>query len=159
MVRSVSLDPVLMRRDWLSAYDFTTERGARFLGDYARASDPFAHIGEQTVSVQVTSVVRASDRSFQVKWTETAYERASLDGTSHWTGILTLVTRVPTSADVLRRNPLGIYVDAIDWSRELEPAPASGAKPASAPSPTAPVMQPSAVPTAIQPTLSPETRP
>jgi hypothetical protein len=27
-VRSISLDPVLMRRDWLSAYDFTTERGA-----------------------------------------------------------------------------------------------------------------------------------
>jgi type IV secretion system protein VirB5 len=26
-VRSISLDPVLMRRDWLSAYDFTTERG------------------------------------------------------------------------------------------------------------------------------------
>jgi type IV secretion system protein VirB5 len=109
--------------------------------------------------VQVTSVVRASDSSFQVKWTETAYERGSQDGTSHWTGILTLVTRVPTSADVLRRNPLGIYVDAIDWSRELEPAAASGAKPASAPSPAVPVMQPSTVSTAIQPTLSPETRP
>jgi type IV secretory pathway TrbF-like protein len=71
-VRSVSLDPVLMRRDWLSAYDFTTRRGAIFLGDYARAADPFGQIGNKTVSVQVTSVVRASDRSFQVKWIETA---------------------------------------------------------------------------------------
>jgi type IV secretion system protein TrbF len=66
-VRGVSLDPVLMRRDWLSAYDFATTRGSQFLGDYARAADPFAKIGERTVSVQVTSVVRASDRSFQVK--------------------------------------------------------------------------------------------
>src|SRR5580765_2717623 len=41
-VRSVSLDPVLMRENWLSAYDFATARGARFLGDYARQSDPFA---------------------------------------------------------------------------------------------------------------------
>jgi type IV secretion system protein VirB5 len=73
-VRGVSLDPVLMRRDWLSAYDFTTTRGSQFLGDYARAADPFAKIGERTVSVQVTSVVRASDRSFQIKWTETAFE-------------------------------------------------------------------------------------
>src|SRR4051812_34335507 len=36
-VRSVSLDPVLMRRNWLSAYDFVTTRGARFLNQYARS--------------------------------------------------------------------------------------------------------------------------
>ncbi|MCJ2186659.1 conjugal transfer protein TrbF [Novosphingobium beihaiensis] len=125
-VRSVSLDPVLMRKDWLSAYDFTTRRGARFLDGYARATDPFARIGEHTVSVQVTSVVRASDRSFQIKWAETAYDRGIQAGTAHWTGILTILTRPPKSADALRRNPLGIYVDAIDWSREIEPAaPAS----------------------------------
>jgi type IV secretion system protein VirB5 len=69
-VRSVSLDPVLMRRDWLSAYDFATDRGARFLSAYAKEADPFGKIGARTVSVQVTSVVRASERSFQVKWTE-----------------------------------------------------------------------------------------
>ena len=135
-VRSVSLDPVLMRRDWLSAYDFATKRGARFLGDYARGADPFAHIGERTVSVQVTSVVRASDRSFQVKWEETVFDRGARAGTSRWTGILTIVSRPPASADELRRNPLGIYVDAIDWSRELEPAatpPAPAATPATPP--------------------------
>ncbi len=119
-VRSVSLDPVLMRRDWLEAYDFATKRGAQFLGDYARSAAPFANLGERTVSVQVTSVVRASDKSFQVKWTETAYERGSQSGTGRWTAILTTVTRPPVSADVLRKNPLGIYVDAIDWSRELD---------------------------------------
>lgn len=120
-VRSTSLDPVLMRRAWLSAYDFSTERGARTLGDYARQAKPFARIGERTVMIQVTSVVRASDRSFQVKWVETAFERGTVAGTARWTAILTIVTTPPTSADTLRRNPLGIYVDAIDWSRELEP--------------------------------------
>ena len=121
-VRSISLDPVLMRQAWLSAYDFTTRRGAAFLGDYARRADPFAQVGERTVSVQVTSVVRASDKSFQVKWIETAYERGAQTGTSHWTAILTVVMTPPWSADILRKNPLGIYVDAIDWSQELEPA-------------------------------------
>lgn len=132
-VRQISLDPVLMRRDWLSAYAFATDRGARFLDDYARAADPFARIGQRTVSVQVTSVVRASDRSFQVKWTETIYERGSEAASSQWTGILTIVTKPPVSADTLRKNPLGIYVDAIDWSRELE-APVV-TTPARAPSP------------------------
>jgi type IV secretion system protein VirB5 len=133
-VRGVSLDPVLMRADWLGAYDFATRRGAQFLDDYARAANPFALVGERTVSVQVTSVVRASDRSFQVKWTETAYERGSQAGRSNWTAILTVVTKPPGTADVLRKNPLGLYVDAIDWSRELDvpgPAPAPATPPAS----------------------------
>lgn len=133
-VRQVSLDPVLMRANWLSAYDFATQRGSIFLGDYARIADPFAHVGTRTVSVQVTSVVRASDRSFQVKWIETAYERGSQAGASHWTAILTVVLKTPATTDVLRKNPLGLYVDAINWSRELEvPAPA----PVVAPSPAA----------------------
>jgi type IV secretion system protein VirB5 len=121
-VRSVSLDPVLMRADWLSAYDFTTRRGAAFLGDYARAADPFGHVGERTVSVQVTSVIRMSGQSFQVKWIETAYQRGNQTGMSHWTAILSVVTKSPTDADTLRKNPLGLYVDAIDWSQELESA-------------------------------------
>lgn len=119
-VRSISLDPVLMRENWLSAYDFVTDRGAQFLGQYARAADPFGQVGVRTVSVQVTSIVRASERSFQVKWTETAYERGSLAGTSRWTAILSVVVRPPSSAEALRKNPLGLNVEAIDWSRELD---------------------------------------
>lgn len=136
-VRSVSLDPVLMRRDWLEAYDFATKRGAQFLGEYARAASPFANVGERTVSVEVTSVIRASDKSFQVKWTETAFERGSQAGVSRWTAILTTVSRPPASAEVLRKNPLGVYVDAIDWSRELDTAPSSPAQPAAQPAPPA----------------------
>lgn len=119
-VRSRSLDPVLMRENWLSAYDFATERASLFLGEYARTANPFADLGRRTVSVQVTSVVRASDSSFQVKWTEQAYERGSLTSTSRWTAILTVKMQPPRSADMLRKNPLGLYVDAIDWSRELD---------------------------------------
>lgn len=119
-IRTVSLDPVLMRHSWLEAYDFVTRRGGQAIGDYARTANPFADLGDRTVSVEVTSVVRASDLSFQVKWTETAYDHGATSGTSHWTAILTIVRQAPANADVLRKNPLGIYVDAIDWSRELE---------------------------------------
>lgn len=135
-VRSIGLDPVLMRQNWLAAYDFATARAARFLGAHARSADPFGMVGTRSVSVQVTSVIRASDRSFQVAWTESEFERGSLARTSRWTAILTIVERPPTSAEALRKNPLGLYVDAIDWSRELEtvapPAP-SATRPAPQP--------------------------
>lgn len=119
-VRGVSLDPVLVRKAWLQAYDFASERGALHLNAYARERQPFARIGDRTVAVQISSVLRASDRSFQVKWTENEYERGARTGTSRWTAILTISRHRPISVDRLRRNPLGIYVDAIDWSRELD---------------------------------------
>lgn len=119
-IRGRSLDAVLMRENWLQAYDFASKRGAIFLGEYARSANPFAEVGDKTVAVQVTSVVRASPTSFQIKWSERAYERGSLAGTSRWTAIVTVVLKPPKDADTLRRNPLGLYVDAIDWSRELD---------------------------------------
>lgn len=132
-VRSVSLDPVLMRSNWLSAYDFVTGRGGRFLNNYARSAQPFKQVGERTVSVQVTSVVRASERSFQVKWVETTFERGEVSAVSRWTAILSVVVSPPKSAGELRKNPLGLRIDSIDWSRELDPeeAPAPESLPGS----------------------------
>ena len=166
-IRSKSLDAVLMRENWLSAYDFATDRGALFLGEYARSANPFADVGTRTVSVQVTSVVRASDSSFQVKWTESHYERGSLASTSRWTAILNVQLRPPRSADMLRRNPLGLYVDAIDWSRELDapvqapaatPPPADASAPAVSPAsiPQGSPLSPAPEPEAGNQTLSPE---
>jgi type IV secretion system protein TrbF len=125
-VRSLSIDPVLVRRNWLEAYDFATGRGALFLTEYARANDPFEAVGTRSVSVQVTSVVRASDTSFQVKWTEQSFERGSLAGTERWTAILTIVIQPPRTAEAVRKNPLGIHVNGIAWSRELDAANVSG---------------------------------
>lgn len=143
-VRTISLDPVLMRQNWLEAYDFVTPRGARFLGDYARSADPFGEIGTRTISVQVTSVVRASDRSFQVKWIESVFERGNLATTSHWTAMISVEVRPPSSAETLRKNPLGLYVDGIDWSQELD-ASTPAASPTQA-NPAAPPQAPRDIP-------------
>lgn len=158
-VRSVSLDPVLMRQNWLSAYDFATDRGARFLNEHARSANPFGELGSRTISVQVTSVVRASDRSFQVKWIETEHERGELVGTSRWTAILSITVKPPKSADTLRKNPLGLYVDAIDWSREFDSAPQQSTSPGTShqprprPGPSLPLGSP------LDPNLGRETDP
>ncbi len=119
-VRSLSLDPIVVRRNWLEAYDYATDHGALFLNQYAQVNDPFKAVGERTVSVQITSVVRASDNSFQVKWTEQIFEHDALARTEHWTAILSVVTKQPTTAEILNKNPLGLYVNGVNWSRELD---------------------------------------
>ena len=119
-VRSISSDPIIVRQDWLAAYDFATDKAALFLNDHAKKNDPFAQIGRRSVSVQITSVVRASDASFQVKWIEQVFERGTWTRTEHWTAILSVITQPPRTAEQLRKNPLGLFVNAIDWSRELD---------------------------------------
>ncbi|MDX8495096.1 conjugal transfer protein TrbF [Mesorhizobium sp. VK22B] len=118
-VRSIAADPIIVRQNWLRAYEWTTDQGAAALNDYARANEPFSKVGKQQVAVEVSSVIRASADSFRVAWTERRYENGQLSTTERWTAILTIVLQPPRDAERLRANPLGIYVNAINWSREM----------------------------------------
>lgn len=120
-VRALPLDPIVVRQDWLEAYDYATDRGAAALNEYARTNDPFAKVGRQSVAVEITSVVRASPGSFQVRWIERRYENGALAATERWTAILSIVLQPPANEAQLRKNPLGIYVNGLNWSRELGP--------------------------------------
>lgn len=117
-VRQVPADPIVLRQNWLRAYDFATDRGAVALNDHARVNDPFAQVGDTQISIEISSVIRASDTSFRVAWIERRYENGQLATTERWTAILTVVIQPPRDAERLRANPLGVYVHAINWSRE-----------------------------------------
>ena len=118
-VRSIPADAIIVRQNWLRAYEFTTQGGALALNDYARANDPFTKVGKQQVAIEVSSVIRASPDSFRVAWIERRYQDGSLAATERWSAILTIVVQTPRDAEKLRANPLGIYVNAINWSKEL----------------------------------------
>jgi len=123
-VRSLSIDPVVVRQNWLDAYDYTTERGAATLNEYARTNDPFSRVGQTTIAIDITSVVRVSESSVQARWVERTYTNGALTNTERWTAILSLAIKQPRDEARLRKNPLGIFVDGLNWSREL--ANASG---------------------------------
>jgi type IV secretion system protein VirB5 len=118
-VRGIPADPVVLRQNWLDAYNYVTDKGALALNDYARTSDPFSKVGKNQVSVDVASVIRASDSSFRVEWTERHYIDGALASTERWSAILTIALQMPTDADRLKKNPLGVYVHALNWSKEL----------------------------------------
>ena len=126
-VRGLSIDPIVVRQNWLDDYDYTTDKGAAVLNDYARTNDPFARIGKESVTVQITSVVRASESSFNVRWTERRYVNGAAAGQARWTAVVSIVLQTPRTEDRLRKNPLGIYVNGLSWSRELDTS--EGAQP------------------------------
>jgi len=118
-VRSLPIDPIVLRENWLEAYNYVTPRGAGLLNEFAHTRDPFARVGRESVAIETTSIVRASDSSFQIRWIERDYLNGTLKSTQRWNDILSIILRPPSNEETIRKNPLGIYVDALDWTREL----------------------------------------
>src|SRR3546814_19019831 len=48
-------------------------------------------------------------------------------GLERWTAVVSIVLQPPRTEERLRKNPLGIYVNGLSWSRELDSS--EGAKP------------------------------
>lgn len=118
-VRSVSIDPVVVRENWLRAYDYATDRGAMALNDYARDNDPFKDVGRRSVTVDVGSVVRATDTSFEIRWSEKTYASGQFEKQERFTAHLTIIMSPPRTAEALHKNPLGLYVHGVNWSKDL----------------------------------------
>ena len=118
-VRARPADAIVLKQNLEAAYDFTTSEGTAALNDYARQSDPFAELAETQVAVDIKTVVRASADSFRIEWAERRYDHGQLSATTRWSAILTVVVKTPTDAETLSRNPLGLYVHALNWSQDL----------------------------------------
>jgi type IV secretion system protein TrbF len=118
-VRALSIDPIVVRSNWLHAYDFVTEQGADALNEYARQVDPFTKVGMITVTAEVTSVVRASGEAFEARWKEETFENSAMMKTERFTGVFTIVFKSPGTTDMIKKNPLGLYIRAFNWSHDL----------------------------------------
>jgi len=77
------------------------------------------HAAKRSVSVDIASIVRSSDDSFDVRWRETTYLSGVQQDQQTYTAVLSIVIDPPRDEATLHRNPLGIYVHGINWSRDL----------------------------------------
>ena len=52
-------------------------------------------------------------------WVERTFEGGALKDTRRLTGLFSLVITSPRTVDAVRKNPLGIYVHAFNWSQDV----------------------------------------
>jgi type IV secretory pathway TrbF-like protein len=117
--RSKSIDPIVIRDNWTGAYQFVIGQAIGQLNDYAKTHDPFANAGQQAVTVQVVSVLQRSPSTYQVQWREATYDQGATTSTANWTGLFTIKIQPPKTEAEVRANPLGVYITAFQWSRDL----------------------------------------
>jgi len=118
-IRSLSTDAVVVRAKWARAYAMVTDHGAETLNAYAGNPGRFTPIGARAVIAKVTSVIRASDDSFEIHWNESSFENEAPAKNERFTAIITVVLKAPDSEKPLGKNPCGVYVHNINWSHDV----------------------------------------
>ena len=122
-LRTVTTDGVAQRKaiDHVYSHIANNSPAMSFVSDFYRANQPFERAQNETVGVEVRSVLPTSDRTFEVDWIETARDLyGNVKTTERWKGTFTIAVNTPTDERIARVNPLGLYVVSANWSRVLQ---------------------------------------
>jgi type IV secretion system protein VirB5 len=115
-IRTLPSDPVVLRQQWRRAYGMVTPRGGALLTALNRDHAPESKVGKQMVTVALERALPVSDRSYEVRWTETTFgAQGETLGTTHRSGMFQVKACPPTTAEALRANPLGVCIDTFAW--------------------------------------------
>jgi type IV secretion system protein TrbF len=117
LVRSLPTDGVVLRENWLEAYEFLTPQAAAQLTEIARRDDPFLSLGRVGRTVYIRSIIARSDRSYEVSWIERSTNGSGANDGEAFSGVFTVTTRPPRTADDIAINPLGLLISDFSWSR------------------------------------------
>lgn len=122
-VRSVPLDQVVIKQNWLKAYSFMRSEASGLLNEITEKDEdsPLKKIGKLAVSVKPISVIQIPEtESYQVRWKETKYspqgqkiEEYTMQGT------FLIEVSTPKNKEAIVDNPLGLYIKSFQWNREL----------------------------------------
>lgn len=118
--RTVPLDPVVLKQNINSVYNFLRPSAAQTMDKMFQSDDPVKKVGKETASVTISSIVALSKDSYQARWTE---EKLGVEGASNgvvrMTGAFTIELAPPVVEDDIYKNPLGLFVKQYSWSQDV----------------------------------------
>jgi len=122
--RSKSIDPVVLKSHWEQAYQFVPVEAKAQIDAYAREIDAFNpdKITKEAVTVEISSVTRQSDKSFQVRWREVIFEGGQRRGQQNFTANISVAFLKPTTPRQIQVNPIGLMITEIYVQPDYETA-------------------------------------
>lgn len=120
-IRTIPTDPQILQKSTLDAYNFVTDRGKQLLNAYYQKNDPFQLIGTKAVTAEIDNITKVTPTTFQVQWRETEYTQngTPMETPNIYSGMFTFKRYRPPNEAVLLRNPIGIFFDDFNWSKQL----------------------------------------
>ena len=120
--RTVQNDAIWRVFAMLQSGDPATNKITEFMKD--PATSPTQRAAENSVGVEISSVLRQTDETWEVNWTEKVWNRQGVRMEQYRMRGLATIYFVPptttTTEEEIRRNPLGLYVRDFTWSRVIE---------------------------------------
>jgi type IV secretion system protein VirB5 len=111
----------VLKRNWLDAYTLLTPRGGRMLTAFVQKpeNDPFRRAQDERVTVEIVSTVRVAGDTWQVDWRESSFDKngAPMGGAVVWRAMLRTLVQAPKTAEAMRQNPIGLYIDELHWDK------------------------------------------
>jgi len=119
-IRALSIDPVVSKHNWVSAYAFLTQTAAQKMNNYIKEDNPITKLGKITTQVEINVIVPISKDTYQIRWQEKVFDK---DGgsveTYKMTGIFSIIVSPPTDQKELLSNPLGLYIKDFSYNKEI----------------------------------------
>lgn len=120
--RSITPDAVVQKQyiDRTYALLRTSDAATEKVNAWFRGNSPFERAKTSTVAIEVNNVVALSNQSYQIDWTEFERDRKGKEtATRRFRGVATVTLTPPQDEEIIRLNPIGLYLRDFDWTAQL----------------------------------------
>lgn len=120
--RMVTFDPAVQKEAINRVFSVLANNTAANakMSEFYSTNSPFARGQSEGVEADISSILRISDKSWQVAWTErTRDPTGTVRNEGIWKATVTIAFNAPTDEAQILMNPLGMYVIDFDWRQEL----------------------------------------
>ena len=119
-MRDMPLDVVVKKQAWISAYGYMRQKAALKMNEIIKAENPMSRIGQETISITPAAIVKMSENTYQIRWTEDVFSKEGAKKESYrMTGLISVDFSAPKTEKEIMSNPLGLYIKDFSWSKEL----------------------------------------
>ena len=113
-LRSVSTDPQVLYNNINEAYAMVTANYEPVMTRMLRANSPFDLVGRIRRSVEIESIIRITQDTYQVDWIDVVFDGTNRRNTRM--RALVSIKLLPVTDQTVRHNPLGIYIDNMEMT-------------------------------------------
>lgn len=120
--RRVTFDPAVQKESVNRVFSVLANNTAANakMSEYFATNNPFERGQNEGVEAEISSILRISDKSWQIAWTEkTRDPSGTVRREEIWKATVTVAFNAPTEEAQILVNPLGMYVVDFDWRQEL----------------------------------------
>ena len=119
-IMTLALDPVVVRDNWLQAYQKVDGQAVAQLTTYAQNNNPLDGLGRMSKEIVINNFNAVSDNSLHFTWTETTYdEQGQVQSEVVYSGLFTLAqTDPPKNINGILANPFGLKITYFSMNSE-----------------------------------------